>query len=569
MIFRPHSTCDRGSGCFLAKAFMPRRHFNIIALPVWAMTRLYNRQTTPSFCIDGASPVHLQTDMPKGTKTNRDDFTTIQKLDLAKRVNYRCSICDAQTTGPILNSTKAMSVGEAAHIKAAAPGGPRFDPTQTPEERKSSDNAIFACTTCATIIDRDEDAYPVEKLLRLKAAAEARATHRLGKTPTPSSLTLRTPSEIKRAVQLFCLAEAVRQEELDPRFEVKVHWQETGLEYHLRPKELVSAKIVVAGRDRTEHEAALRDFFAFGGVKSFESIDVRLEGSPLFEVPDDVPARLKLTSEEVAATVSIVLRPQSDRAIYIDFIGSASRGNMGIRFSGSTYGGLITATSTVEFGAKLSNMTLSFNLSQWASKPVRHLPKFDQVKEVAFALATRVGMEQRWCANEQEYEIGTGTMDGSEGFGAVRAFLAEAHILRKLDKFFGLDLVVPADLDDMFRDRGDIAQWLPMIDVHDAADPKIGFTLVPFARRDHVVEALQEKKERDFRIRQQVAFRIFGKTYGPYEVEVDCASSLVTTVGPTKVTPGVPVDMWLKPAPGKKWSSRSLGLAKDSTLSFD
>ena len=161
-------------------------------------------------------------------------------------------------------------------------------------------------------------------------------------------------------------------------------------------------------------------------------------------------------------------------------------------------------------------------------------------------------MEQRWCANGEEYEVGTGTMDGSECFGAVRAFLIEADILRKLDKFFGLDLRVPVNLDDMFRNRGNIAQWLPVIDIHEAADPKISFTLVPLAREDHVVEAFQAKKERNFRIRQEVAFQIFGETYEPYEVEVHCTNSLVTTIGPTKMTPGVPVDLWLKPAPGKK-----------------
>jgi len=43
-----------------------------------------------------------------------------------------------------------------------------------------------------------------------------------------------------------------------------------------------------------------------------------------------------------------------------------SRGRKGIRFNGSMFDGLITATSTIEFGANVSTLTLSFNLTQWA-----------------------------------------------------------------------------------------------------------------------------------------------------------------------------------------------------------
>jgi hypothetical protein len=41
------------------------------------------------------------------------------------------------------------TVGEAAHISAAAPGGKRYDSSLTPEERRAPSNGIWLCELCA------------------------------------------------------------------------------------------------------------------------------------------------------------------------------------------------------------------------------------------------------------------------------------------------------------------------------------------------------------------------------------------------------------------------------------
>lgn len=69
--------------------------------------------------------------------TNRDDFTKSIIDKAAKRVGYRCSCpdCRVATVGPSdEGELKTSIIGEASHICAAAPGGPRFDPNMTPEE---------------------------------------------------------------------------------------------------------------------------------------------------------------------------------------------------------------------------------------------------------------------------------------------------------------------------------------------------------------------------------------------------------------------------------------------------
>ncbi|GAA0308891.1 hypothetical protein GCM10009087_18650 [Sphingomonas oligophenolica] len=70
----------------------------------------------------------------------------------------------------------------AAHITAAAPGGPRYNPTLTQQERSGSGNGIWLCVQCSNLIDKDASAYPVEILQNWKVKAEERARGRLAVT---------------------------------------------------------------------------------------------------------------------------------------------------------------------------------------------------------------------------------------------------------------------------------------------------------------------------------------------------------------------------------------------------
>ena len=67
-------------------------------------------------------------------------------------------------------------VGEICHIKGAKPGAPRYDAQQTPTERHGYDNLILLCSKHHTVIDDDEVAYTVERLLKMKDEHEKVAT---------------------------------------------------------------------------------------------------------------------------------------------------------------------------------------------------------------------------------------------------------------------------------------------------------------------------------------------------------------------------------------------------------
>ena len=77
----------------------------------------------------------------------RDDFSQKTKDTLSERVGGKCSNpnCRRETKGPHSDAQKRVSIGQAAHITAAAPGGPRYDPNLTPDQRKDIDNAIWLC----------------------------------------------------------------------------------------------------------------------------------------------------------------------------------------------------------------------------------------------------------------------------------------------------------------------------------------------------------------------------------------------------------------------------------------
>lgn len=96
----------------------------------------------------------------------RDEFAPSVKKVIAERAGHHCSRpeCRRPTIGPHSDPTKSTSTGVVAHIRAAKPGGPRFDRNQTHEDRKSIGNAIWLCHGCSDLVDKNEDKYPPELL---------------------------------------------------------------------------------------------------------------------------------------------------------------------------------------------------------------------------------------------------------------------------------------------------------------------------------------------------------------------------------------------------------------------
>lgn len=102
------------------------------------------------------------------------DFSEHIKTVLCERVGGRCSNpdCKRETLGPHREGDKRLSIGEAAHISAASPEGPRYDARMTKEERESIHNGIWLCSNCHKLIDKNWKEYPTEELKKWKTIAE-------------------------------------------------------------------------------------------------------------------------------------------------------------------------------------------------------------------------------------------------------------------------------------------------------------------------------------------------------------------------------------------------------------
>lgn len=107
----------------------------------------------------------------------RDDFPKAVVETLAKRVGNHCSNpgCRKLTSGPHTEGGRVLNVGVAAHVTAASLGGPRYDSSLTPEDRKGIGNGIWLCQSCAKLVDNDEVRYTTDLLAQWKLNAEQEA----------------------------------------------------------------------------------------------------------------------------------------------------------------------------------------------------------------------------------------------------------------------------------------------------------------------------------------------------------------------------------------------------------
>lgn len=115
--------------------------------------------------------------------SRRDNFRPTTRRSLGLRVRFICSrpACKAPTVCASSEGPEAtIDVGVAAHICAAAPGGPRYDSSMTPEERRGIENGIWLCQTCASLIDRDDDRFQIDTLLQWKHEHEAEVAQQVG-----------------------------------------------------------------------------------------------------------------------------------------------------------------------------------------------------------------------------------------------------------------------------------------------------------------------------------------------------------------------------------------------------
>ena len=111
--------------------------------------------------------------------SRRDNFNKSTRTLIGRQAGWHCSYsgCRRPTDGSNSEGDGEISIGVAAHICAAAPGGPRYDYEMSSEERKSARNGIWMCETHARLIDSKDPMFTVELLHEWKRSASALSWH--------------------------------------------------------------------------------------------------------------------------------------------------------------------------------------------------------------------------------------------------------------------------------------------------------------------------------------------------------------------------------------------------------
>ena len=114
-------------------------------------------------------------------KKSRDEFTAKTVLQTAKRAGWLCSFpsCRTPTVGATEDGQGEINIGTAAHICAAAPGGPRYDENMSEDERSSADNGIWMCRDHGKAIDSDVKQFTTTVLRDWKKQAELESWRRV------------------------------------------------------------------------------------------------------------------------------------------------------------------------------------------------------------------------------------------------------------------------------------------------------------------------------------------------------------------------------------------------------
>ncbi|WP_318557303.1 hypothetical protein [Geobacter anodireducens] len=329
---------------------------------------------------------------------NRDDFTQDTITRLRSRVTNRCSnpACRVPTTGPTTDPQKFNNIGVAAHICAAAPGGPRYDVTMTSEQRKNIENGIWLCSSCSTDIDRDPTLYTKEILHQWKTEAERLAREEMGqKLPSKNdvintvaaALTGLPTSFIPNAIENVCEASSRALESLDPRFKVKASFEKGHTAFSIYAKENVKGNFVINSDFGQEFTDKYKDLIAHGKTLEIDSRAIKITGSKLLEeiFAETNKGVFKIISSLKKPAIQklwLVSKDKSNVFILDDLVGEITLGKDSFSFKGYAFNRLLEFSFThlhSDINLKDLNFSIMVDFNCWNGQPVSSMQYFDKL----------------------------------------------------------------------------------------------------------------------------------------------------------------------------------------------
>ena len=332
---------------------------------------------------------------------SRDNFAPKVVAKLKERVAHRCSNpdCRVPTVGPGEGPLAVANIGKAAHIAAAAPGGPRYDASMTPELRRSISNGIWLCSNCATKIDVDVPAYPNTLLHDWKDRAERTADAEKGR-PQPQAedaraelvgaLTGTLPKFTRTAIQNAHAAVQEVLHGLDPRLSVETTYGKKITKFTVRAREQVDFKMTIPAPLAKEWSAGLQGLLDHGRDARLPATGVQMTGSPLLEKLFDAVSsgspQITVTGHKKEAVQKLrLIDPAANLTEQFDDIcGSVSFGRKSMTFDGAACRGALIISFTMQMAEAGSKPTfnLAFDLKGWDGLDVQRLPYFEKMERI-------------------------------------------------------------------------------------------------------------------------------------------------------------------------------------------
>lgn len=397
----------------------------------------------------------------------RDDFTPKVIERLRARVGFRCSHpdCRVPTSGPGEGELDVAHFGRAAHITAAAPGGPRYDETLTREQRRSISNAIWLCANHADEIDDLESRYTAQLLRDWKKQAEAAADTEKGR-PLPhrddgtkllvSALTGQATGLAVSAIGNVHQATEVALNQLDPRIRVETAYQNGATKFTLYPQEIVPFKLSVPAALAEEWRGAYPRLVDHAREVQLPAMGVEIHGSPLLEqiwTKENQLGQITFTPHRLPATLKLrVIDLASNRIEQLDdCLGHSALGQKTLRFEGPLFNGLLSLAFDAphqEGPSPVGKFELERNFAPWTGKPIEYLPFFDRLDRLTEQLLGG------WLLDLSMEIDGNKLFDGRIDFSPCQQYLQHIRfaldyvkLARKLAKFLG----EPLDFNDDIR----------------------------------------------------------------------------------------------------------------------
>lgn len=436
-------------------------------------------------------------------KRGKADFTASTIRVLREEVANRCSkpdcrvICIAK--GDEIKGNINI-IGQAAHICAASPGGPRYDSDMGDEDRSHINNGIWLCSNHATEIDKNASKYPVELLHEWKIKAIEKAQQEIGK-PLPTehdAINLLTtalsgsPRDLgTKALSNVAVAVSESLQVLDPRFTIDTSFTSGETIHRLSTNTDVKLKLLVD----TEYSDKIREHYESGKKVEIPTHSINIEGSPLFEdiLSQEMDGVFSIGAREVDAVFKCVLTKDKDFFALDDIHGKISIGKKRAVFYGTSFDGLLCIEIPIDFDKPKTGLNITIECSLWSGRKVKSIKHTSAIKRF-LELVLNDDWSFRTSLKVDHKDILSGSVlnrGENSGFEDLLYFSDYYDSAFKIARFFDLDAVIPDEFelkDSDFNNLKYIVQVIESGDWEISVDsfnnpPKITFILCEEVRR--------------------------------------------------------------------------------------